>query len=340
MGKNSISHFQIFTDSAGWASDQSANEMNYIYTSLGLTHAKSAITTLTHHSILHFVSPDIAIRNKSIIRLGKGPKVIDFFHGLPADDVKFNRRWAKFRQLLGSIDTIRVTHDETGDFLTSNGFPNVVKISIPVDLDVFTANTVSIREQSRNELGIPKDIKLIGSFQKDGQGWGTGTEPKMEKGPDIFVETVSRIKTEFPVHVLLTGPARGYVSTALTEAGVPFTDLGNVTRLELKRAYSALDLYLVSSRAEGGPRALLESLVSGIPVVTTNVGQVNEIRGFPEGALKIVDSFEPSDLAAASVNALTKFHKLVPLTGTRTAAEKYSIRKSVDQWEKVVYLSD
>jgi len=33
-----------------------------------------------------------------------------------------------------------------------------------------------------------------------------------------------------------------------------------------------LDLYLVTSRAEGGPLALLEAMATGVPLVTTNVG--------------------------------------------------------------------
>ncbi|MEE2925431.1 MAG: glycosyltransferase family 4 protein, partial [bacterium] len=41
--------------------------------------------------------------------------------------------------------------------------------------------------------------------------------------------------------------------------------------------YAALDLYLVSSRAEGGPKALMESMASGIPLVTTNVGMAPDM---------------------------------------------------------------
>jgi len=35
----------------------------------------------------------------------------------------------------------------------------------------------------------------------------------------------------------------------------------------------ALDLYIVASREEGEPKAILESMASGVPLVTTEVGQ-------------------------------------------------------------------
>jgi len=41
--------------------------------------------------------------------------------------------------------------------------------------------------------------------------------------------------------------------------------------------YQALDLYIVTSRQEGGPKAILESMASGIPIVSTRVGQAADI---------------------------------------------------------------
>lgn len=41
--------------------------------------------------------------------------------------------------------------------------------------------------------------------------------------------------------------------------------------------YKALDLYIVSSRAEGGLKAILEAMACGVALVTTNVGRVNDI---------------------------------------------------------------
>ena len=45
----------------------------------------------------------------------------------------------------------------------------------------------------------------------------------------------------------------------------------------MPKYYNALDLYLVSSRAEGGPKAILESMATGVPLVTTKVGMAPDI---------------------------------------------------------------
>ena len=43
------------------------------------------------------------------------------------------------------------------------------------------------------------------------------------------------------------------------------------------QAYDAIDLCLVTSRDEGGPRAVLESMAVGVPLVSTRVGQATDL---------------------------------------------------------------
>jgi glycosyltransferase involved in cell wall biosynthesis len=129
----------------------------------------------------------------------------------------------------------------------------------------------------KEKLRLPKDKLIIGSFQKDGQGWGEGNDPKLEKGPDVFCDTVEQIAHKYPVHVLLTGPARGYVKKRLQDAGISFTHDYLKEYKNIIEYYQALDLYIVSSREEGGPMAILECMASGIPFVTTPVGMVPDI---------------------------------------------------------------
>ena len=43
------------------------------------------------------------------------------------------------------------------------------------------------------------------------------------------------------------------------------------------RAYEAIDVCVVASRDEGGPRAVLESMATGVPLVTTRVGQAADL---------------------------------------------------------------
>jgi glycosyltransferase involved in cell wall biosynthesis len=45
----------------------------------------------------------------------------------------------------------------------------------------------------------------------------------------------------------------------------------------LNKLYNSLDLYLVASRYEGGPQAVVECALSKTPIISTNVGLAPEI---------------------------------------------------------------
>ena len=45
----------------------------------------------------------------------------------------------------------------------------------------------------------------------------------------------------------------------------------------LNELYNCLDLYIVSSRIEGGPQAILECAITKTPIISTDVGVASEI---------------------------------------------------------------
>lgn len=175
------------------------------------------------------------------------------------------------------VITCRISHD----VLTSQGVPpeKLVKIPLGVDLKHFQPPTPEIRAHVRQKLGIPAEAFCIGSFQKDGRGWeGEGLVPKLVKGPDIFLETMAGLARRHPnLMVLLTGPARGYVKQGLEKIGVPYVHQEFEYYPDILPCYHALDLYLITSRSEGGPKALLESWATAVPLVSTRVGMCADL---------------------------------------------------------------
>ncbi|MBM4299951.1 MAG: glycosyltransferase family 4 protein [Deltaproteobacteria bacterium] len=166
------------------------------------------------------------------------------------------------------------------DLILSSGIApeKVFMIPIGINLSFFQVQTPESRRQARARLGIPESAVVVGSFQKDGVGWGEGLEPKLVKGPDIFLKAVDCLKPRIPeIFVLLSGPARGYVKAGLESLRVPYKHLYLDSYPEVGRLFQALDAYIVSSRQEGGPKAVLESMASGVPLVTTRVGQAMDL---------------------------------------------------------------
>jgi len=151
-------------------------------------------------------------------------------------------------------------------------------IPLGVDLEAFRpASVAEEKPRLRQKLGIPEESLVVGSFQKDGEGFGEGNTPKPIKGPDIFCDVIEELAKDLPIHVLLTGPARGYVKNRLATAGIPYTHRFVAHPNELPPYYRALDAYLIGSRVEGGPKSVLEAGACGIAVVSTPVGMVPEI---------------------------------------------------------------
>ena len=129
------------------------------------------------------------------------------------------------------------------------------------------------KNESRKDLGIPEDRFLIGSFQRDTEGFDLKT-PKLEKGPDIFVKKAIEIaKLKNKVHVILAGWRRQYVIAELEKNNIDYTYFELPDIDILNKLYNALDLYIVSARCEGGPQAIFECGYLEIPVLTTEVGQ-------------------------------------------------------------------
>ena len=96
---------------------------------------------------------------------------------------------------------------------------------------------------------------------------------------------------------------------------------------DLPRLYQALDVYMVTSREEGGPMGLMESMASGIPVVSTRVGMAPDlIQDAVSGVLVNVDDV---DALASGVVWLMGNKKITSVS--RAARERVM---SVD-WESV-----
>jgi len=204
---------------------------------------------------------------------------ISYFHGKPEDGPDMARHVAAFQKSMDKIDRVIVANTEVETRLRGWDVPEerLIRIPIGVDTSLFRPPSADVRIEARQRFGVPEGRLAIGSFQKDGNGWGEGTDPKLVKGPDLFLEAVDKLAQDFPIFVLLTGPARGYVKNGLDERNIPYAHHYLADYLDIVSAYHALDLYLMTSREEGGPKAVLESAATGVPLVSSRVGMAPDV---------------------------------------------------------------
>ena len=269
------------------------------------------------HKVYSVRSPIIHFGSQYMWEIWQGiiPKnskvVVNFFHGKPEDGPEASKHIENFISNHLLIDVIVVSNSITQSRLISWGIPEdkIVKIFLGIDTKRFKPPTKMEKLTKRNNLGFSPDEFIVGSFQKDGIGWGAGSKPKLIKGPDIFVKTVQELAKYIKISVLLTGPSRGYLVSALKKADIKFKYFEVDNYLDVPFYYHALDLYLITSREEGGPKGLIEALASGVPVVSTPVGMcVDLLPGLENCGL--TKSFEIDELVATILNLRAKEYNL------------------------------
>jgi glycosyltransferase involved in cell wall biosynthesis len=266
--------------SPGWVLSEVARELAEVARRLGVElgeprwagHVRrQALFHLSHFSLLRsgFARTDN--------RLGTA-----YFHGRPGTPgyPEFDEAYEQLRRRHSELARIQVSHAEMRELVLSSHIDpaKVFLIPIGVNTRIFRPPAGTEREDARRRYGLPEGAFVVGSLQKDGVGWGDGSEPKLIKGPDVLVEALGRLRRAVPeLHVFLTGPARGYVKAGLERLGIPFRHVHASDHRELRGVYHALDACVVASRQEGGPKALLEAMASRVPVVTTRVGQAADL---------------------------------------------------------------
>jgi len=129
----------------------------------------------------------------------------------------------------------------------------------------------------KKKYGISEDSYCIGSFQRDTEGSDL-ISPKLSKGPDRFIKIIEGLKEKYEnIEVILTGKRRNYVIAELEKMNINFKYFEMVNFTKINELYNLLDLYIVSSRFEGGPQSILECAATKTPIISTDVGIAKEI---------------------------------------------------------------
>tara|TARA_B100000686_G_C16595993_1_gene866039 strand:+ start:90 stop:1007 length:918 start_codon:yes stop_codon:yes gene_type:complete len=131
--------------------------------------------------------------------------------------------------------------------------------------------------QLRKKYNITEDAYLVGSFQRDTEGKDL-VSPKLIKGPDRFVEIAKYYKEEFNnLKIVLSGTRRQYIIDELKKAGIEYYYFEMANFDELNELYNLIDLYIVTSRIEGGPQAIVECGITKTPIISTDVGFASDV---------------------------------------------------------------
>ena len=124
--------------------------------------------------------------------------IVSFFHGKVEDGEDVRLHISQFLETVALLSTIIVSSSIVKNRLVSWGVSpqKISLIPIGVNNTHFVPTNISKKNDVRKQYGIKKKTIVIGSFQKDGIGWGNGELPKLIKGPDIFIQVIKRLKEQ------------------------------------------------------------------------------------------------------------------------------------------------
>jgi glycosyltransferase involved in cell wall biosynthesis len=294
----------LVAESADWVIDYEMRHVGDIARSLGIRLASPRFLNASANQAAFFGSQFGFLRRDAV--LPPHAVATAYFHGRPGTEgsPEFDECYEALQRMHDRIARVQVTHDEMRELVVAAGVDpaHVHTIRIGVDLDAFALRTPAERDAARTALDIPASAFAVGSFQKDGVGWGDGLEPKLIKGPDLLVAALELVRAEIPeLFVVLSGPARGYVRAALDRMGIPYVHRFVQRHDDLRALYVSTDAVAVSSRQEGGPKAVLEAMAVGVPIVSTRAGQAQELIDGVNG--RLVEVGDVGALAAAIAGA-------------------------------------
>lgn len=150
-----------------------------------------------------------------------------------------------------------------------------------------------------------------------------------EKGPDLAIEAFARTTTPGAQLVMIgSGRAEGALRELALARGVGDRVRWPGPIANASTHFTAFDVFLLSSRTEGTPIALLEAIAEGVPVVATRVGGVPDV--VDQDSARLV---APADVAAIAA-ALTASLADPAAAAGRVARARATIERrfAVEPW--------
>jgi L-malate glycosyltransferase len=241
--------------------------------------------------VVHVHSPYVAAITRLVVRSLPSkirPRMVSTEHNA----------WSTFktptRQLnawtAGRDDAVIAVSDETRDSMR----PTVRERCEVLIHGIDTHSVASLRNERsavRREFGISTESFVVGTI--------ANYHPKKD-WPNVLRAVRAVIDQRRDVRAILVGqgPLQDEVERLFEELDLGSSAVLTGFRPDAVRLLSACDVFVLGSKWEGLPVALMEAMALGLPIVATAVGGIpNAIEHDVDGLL--VDSGDPAALAAA-----------------------------------------
>ncbi|PIE51751.1 hypothetical protein CSA37_07045 [Candidatus Fermentibacteria bacterium] len=264
----------------------------------------------THGSKAKFLGRLAATAAKTPVKIVQTVHGWSFFDTMPPLQKAFYAALERIGYKLADSNIVVSPHDILKGVNWGIGKPEDYQlIRSGVEFESFLAKR-GTGSESRKMLNLDQNIPIV----------GTVIRLAPQKHPEAIVDVALKVSKQFPDVMFVIvgdGPLKGYMHNYIKEKGLENNFLLLGSRKDVSDILPAFDAFLLTSRSEGLPRAMLEALAVGIPVVATDVGGIAELvnghkNGFlcahgdinclSNGLIKLIESPETGKKLLASVD--------------------------------------
>ena len=233
----------------------------------------------THGSKAKFLGRLAASRAKGHVKIVQTVHGWSFFDTMPLLQKAFYSILEKVGYGLAHSNIVVSPHDIRKGVNWGIGKPEDYQlIRSGVEFDSFFSKR-GMKKESREKLGIPLDCPVV----------GTVIRLAPQKHPEAIVDVAVRVIAKHPSTrfvIVGDGPLSDYMHSYVAEMNLQENFMLLGSRKDVAEILPAFDVFLLTSRSEGLPRAMLEALAVMIPVVATDVGGIAElVNGLRNGFL-------------------------------------------------------
>jgi glycosyltransferase involved in cell wall biosynthesis len=173
--------------------------------------------------------------------------------------------------------------------------PQYRVVPLGFDLAGFAGINDADRAGARRALNLPDAAPVVTTV-------GRLTAIKQH---ELFLDSVARVARRYPAIVALVagdGERRAELEAHAAALGIADKVRWLGWRRDLATIYAATDVFLLTSRNEGTPVAIIEAMASGVAVVSTDVGGVKDVVSSPE--VGVLAPFGAVDALADGIETL------------------------------------
>jgi glycosyltransferase involved in cell wall biosynthesis len=202
------------------------------------------------------------------------PRIVHTYHGFPFHEFQSPLRRAVYvaieRRVARLTDVVLAVGGGVATEALRRGLanPTTIRTITPVVGTRVVPKTTETMLAARARLGLPSSARVVGTVGRI----------DFQKAPEHLVSAVSALRNSDVVAVWVgSGPKRDEVATLVRDHDLTDRVVLLGQRDDVADLLPGFDVFVMSSRYEGLPCAVVEAMRCGLPVVATAVNSVPEL---------------------------------------------------------------